>query len=171
MNCRGIWASVAGGAVVLTVLPSVVASPPVLLWNASASVPIGLYAVHRPAKLHVGDIVIARPPEPLARYLDARRSLPEGVPLVKPIAALAGQTICRIGRLVSVDGVTSAEGQDHDRDGRPLPIWQGCRILASGEVFLMNSAQPDSLDGRYFGPLPLSIVIGRATPLWLPREP
>jgi len=144
---------------------------PRLIWNASASVPIGLYAVHRPAKLHVGDIVIVRPPEPLARYLDARRSLPEGVPLVKPIAALVGQTICRIGRSVSVDGLTLAEAQEHDRHGRRLPVWQGCRVLAPGEVFLMNPAQPDSLDGRYFGPLPLSIVIGRAVPLWIPKEP
>ena len=152
-------------------LPAFFHPAPRLLWNASASVPIGLYAVHRPTKLHVGDIVIVLPPGPLASYLDARRSLPEGVPLVKPIAALAGQTVCRTGRSVSVDGVTLAEAQDHDRHGRRLPVWQGCRVLAPGEVFLMNSAQPDSLDGRYFGPLPLSTVIGRATPLWLPREP
>ena len=171
MTRRAIWTSVAGAAVGLLVLPSVFASPPVLLWNASASVPIGLYAVHRPAKLRVGDIVVALPPKPLAAYLDARRSLPEGVPLVKPIAALAGQTICRIDRLVSIDGVTLAEAQEHDRHGHRLPVWQGCRVLAPGEVFLMNPAQPDSLDGRYFGPLPLSVVIGRATPLWIPKEP
>ena len=35
-----------------------------------------------------------------------------------------------------------------------------------GDVFLMNPGVPDSLDGRYFGPLPASSIIGRAVPLW-----
>jgi hypothetical protein len=30
----------------------------------------------------------------------------------------------------------------------------------------MNRDAPDSLDGRYFGPLPLSTVVGRAVPVW-----
>lgn len=108
MSRRVIWASVTIAAAGLMVLPAIIPSPPVLVWNASASVPIGLYAVHRDGALHVGDIVIDRVPEPLAAWLDARHSLPEGVPLVKPIAALAGQTICRRGDTVSVDGKTLA---------------------------------------------------------------
>src|SRR3546814_14005983 len=54
---------------------------------------------------------------------------------------------------------------EHDRRGRPLPIWTGCRLVADGELFLMNWQVRDSLDGRYFGPLPANSVIGRATPL------
>ncbi|HWB50359.1 MAG TPA: S26 family signal peptidase [Stellaceae bacterium] len=171
MSRRAFWASVAGAATALLLLPAVVPSPLVLLWNASASVPIGLYAVHRPGRLHVGAIVVARPPAPLAAWLDARRSLPEGVPLVKPIAALGGQTVCRHGDTVSVDGKALALAQDRDHFGRPLPVWQGCHRLRPSQVFLMNAARPDSLDGRYFGPLPVSSIIGRATPLWLPQEP
>ena len=44
---------------------------------------------------------------------------------------------------------------------------RGGRTLRPGELLLLNPAHPDSLDGRYFGPLPASAVIGRATPLWL----
>lgn len=171
MTRRSIWLSIAGTAVSLMLLPSVVPLPPVLLWNGSASVPIGLYAVHPAGTLRVGDIVVVRPPEPLARYPNSRRALPDGVPLIKPIAALAGQMVCRIGGIVSVDGVTLAKAQDRDRHGRKLPVWQGCRLLGPAEIFLMNAAQPDSLDGRYFGVLPTSTVIGRATPLWLPKAP
>jgi type IV secretory pathway protease TraF len=47
-----------------------------------------------------------------------------------------------------------------------LPVWRGCRRIAAGEVFLMNGNVPDSLDGRYFGPLAVSAVIGRARPVW-----
>ena len=53
-----------------------------------------------------------------------------------------------------------------DRLGRPLPAWFGCRKLRSGELFVMNPAAPGSFDGRYFGPLKLGTVIGRATPVW-----
>ena len=69
---------------------------PKLLWNASASVPIGLYAVHRAGALHVGELLVVTPPEPLASFLDQRRYLPKGVPLLKRVVALPGQTVCRI---------------------------------------------------------------------------
>ena len=54
--------------------------------------------------------------------------------------------------------------------GRPLPVWQGCRVVAGGEVFLMNRQSEDSLDGRYFGPLPTTTIVGRADPLWTDEE-
>jgi conjugative transfer signal peptidase TraF len=149
--------------------PSVVRYSPKLVWNASASVPIGLYTVSRPHTLHVGDIAVVTPPEPLATMLDARRSLPRGVPLIKPVAALAGQIVCRRGPVVTVDGVAFGMALARDHRGRPLPVWDGCRLLGPRDVFLMNPGAPDSFDGRYFGVLPLCAVIGRATPLWLPK--
>ena len=42
---------------------------PRVVWNASESVPIGLYRVHTTGKLMVNDLVIAMPPEPLATFL------------------------------------------------------------------------------------------------------
>ena len=55
---------------------------------------------------------------------------------------------------------------DRDHLGRILPVWEGCRIVADQEVFLMNWQSENSLDGRYFGPLPASTIVGRADPLW-----
>jgi type IV secretory pathway protease TraF len=34
----------------------------------------------------------------------------------------------------------------------------------------MNWDEPASLDSRYFGPLPLTTVVGRAVPLWTFEE-
>jgi type IV secretory pathway protease TraF len=31
----------------------------------------------------------------------------------------------------------------------------------------MNWDEPASLDGRYFGPIPLHAIVGRAAPLWI----
>jgi type IV secretory pathway protease TraF len=75
-------------------------------------------------------------------------SLPIGVPMLKRVAALPGQTVCRDGRMITVDGTDLAETLDRDRRGRPLPVWQGCQRIGVGEVFLMNRRSKDSLDGR-----------------------
>lgn len=157
-------ATMLGSVVAITPISS---TTPLLLWNASASAPIGLYRVHRPSRLTDGDLVVVRPPDTLARFLANRDYLPLGVPLLKHVAARQGQTVCRDGATVSIDGgATAALAQAVDRRGRPLPIWTGCRRLAE-EIFLLNRATPNSLDGRYFGPLPVAAIIGRAEPLWL----
>ena len=145
-----------------------VADPlPRLIWNASASAPIGLYRIHPDRDPAIGTLVAITPPERLARWLSARGYLPEGVPLLKYVAAKTGQRVCRIGAVVRVDGRRVAIARLADGRGRPLPVWRGCRMLGPGEIFLLNPTVPDSLDGRYFGPLPASTVIGTATPLWL----
>jgi type IV secretory pathway protease TraF len=43
-------------------------------------------------------------------------------------------------------------------------------VVSDGEVFLMNPNGPASLDSRYFGPLPVSAIAGRAEPLWTSAE-
>ncbi len=143
---------------------------PKLIWNASASIPVGLYAVHPTGALHVTELLVVTPPEPLATFLDERRYLPKGVPLLKRVLALPGQTVCRTVRMITVDGVGMGEALDRDHLGRPLPVWRGCRVVAAGDVFLMNWQSEDSLDGRYFGPLPTTAIVGRADPLWTDEE-
>ena len=143
---------------------------PKLIWNTSASVPIGLYAVQPGSLLKHGDLVITLPPEPLATFLAKRRYLPRGVPLLKHVAALPGEIVCRNGLVITIDGIAVASALTHDRAGRPLPVWQGCHKLIPNEIFLLNRAVPDSFDGRYFGPLPVTSVVGRAVPLWTYKE-
>jgi conjugative transfer signal peptidase TraF len=120
--------------------------------------------------LHVGQLVVAVLPEPLASYLANRGYLPEGVPLLKHILALAGHTVCRAGDTITVDGETVGRALASDWRGRELPTWQGCQALSADTVFLMNEQSAHSLDGRYFGPLTTSAIVGRAVPLWIPRH-
>ena len=148
-------------------LPQLVNRPPWLVWNASASVPIGLYAVDAIIDVQTGDLVVVTPPEPLAGFLADRGYLPRGVPLLKHVAAVAGQTVCRVGRSVTVDAIEMGEARERDGRGRALPVWEGCRVIRRDEVFLMNPQSADLLDGRYFGPLPAASVVGRAIPLWV----
>lgn len=143
---------------------------PTLVWNASASVPIGLYLVKPASSHHIGELVLVRPPEALATFLDERGYLARGVPILKHVVALPGQTVCRIGRTITVDGLAMGHALDGDHLGRILPRWQGCRIVADHEVFLMNWRSENSFDGRYFGPLPTTTIVGRADPLWTKED-
>lgn len=139
---------------------------PRLIWNATASTPTGLYALRPVGKLQVMELVVVRPPEPVASYLADGGFLPEGAPLLKHVMALPGQTVCRAGDTVTVDHVDVGEAKTRDHLGRLLPRWSGCHTLTPGQIFLMNPTVPDSLDGRYFGPFPIISIIARAVPLW-----
>jgi conjugative transfer signal peptidase TraF len=150
----------------LLVIPVAIHWHPVLIWNASGSVPKGLYHLQSKAHLGVNDLVAVMPPAPIAAYLADRNYLPQGVPLLKHIAALSGQSVCRIHLFILIDGIQTGIARERDRQNRPLPDWQGCRVITDREVFLLNWESTDSLDGRYFGPLPIDSIIGRAVPLW-----
>ena len=163
---RLVWLIASSVAALGVTASSLFHPQPRLIWNASPSVPIGLYTVHPAGRLRIAELVVVRPPEVLARFLANRRYLPRGVPMLKRILALPGQIVCRNRRIITVDGVLMGESLERDTQGRPLPVWQGCRRIRDGEIFLMNWQSDTSLDGRYFGPLPMSSVIGRANPLW-----
>ena len=151
-------------------IAGLVPTVPRLVWNASASVPIGFYTVVLVGRIEVPDLVAVMPPEPFASFMAERGYVARDVPLLKRVLGLPGQRLCRDGHLITVDGVLLGEARDRDSLGRDLPVWQGCRVIAEGEVFLMNPDIGDSLDGRYFGPLPASAVIGRATPLFTDKD-
>ena len=74
---------------------------PRLIWNASASVPIGLYAVRPAGALHVDELLVVMPPEPLATFLDERHYLPKGVPLLKHVPFQARSSAGRTARSLS----------------------------------------------------------------------
>lgn len=140
-------------------------APVLLVWNTSASAPTGLYRVHADRPVRSGDMVVAWTPKP-ARSLAARRGyLPANVPLVKRVAAVAGDSICAGGSAVSINGKRVAARQKSDAADRPMPWWNGCHRLSVGEYFLLMD-NPLSFDGRYFGVTRSSDVIGRAELLW-----
>ena len=164
---KTLLATLAGASMVALSTPS---ARPALIWNASPSAPLGLYRVTAEARPKLTDLVVVRPPHDLVWFLADGGYLPRGVPLLKRVAALGGQRICRTGVTVSVDGVPLGDALARDHRGRPLPNWQGCVVLTGDQVFLFNSDRPDSLDGRYFGPLDRSTIVGRAQPIWTDRE-
>ena len=153
------------------VLCTIAAKPTArFLWNASESVPIGLYQLRPVGKLAATELVAVQPPEPLATFLADGNYLPRKVPMLKPVLALPGQMVCRDGLAITVNDIWVGKARERDSRDRPLPEWQGCHVVGDGEVFLMNRQSADSLDGRYFGVLPTTAIVGRAAPLWTGGE-
>jgi len=144
--------------------------PPVprLVWNHSASAPVGLYLVSPGAHLVPGDMVVAWPPEPARTLAAHRHYLPSDVPLVKRVAGAAGDSVCAQGDRVTIDGKVAAHRLAADPSGRPLPRWEGCLRLRQGSYLLLMTLRPDSFDGRYFGVTHERDIVGKARPLWIP---
>lgn len=152
------------------VIAAFIPTPLRLVWNVSASVPIGLYGLSVPHDLHIGDLVAIMPEKRLADFLVGRGYIGRGVPLLKRVMALPDQQVCRTGNAITVDAMPLGDALDRDRMGRALPFWQGCRRIAGDEIFLMNPDVRDSLDGRYFGPITTKAVIGRAAPIYTDED-
>lgn len=154
------------GIATLVVLASTALPPtPRLVWNASASAPIGLYWVQPGVDLEPGDMVVARLPEGVRQMAARRRYLPMNVPLVKRVAAVAGDEVCALGKHIFLNGHRIAERRAMDAKARAMPSWSGCRRLRGHQIFLMLDA-PASFDGRYFGVTQGVDVIGKARLLW-----
>lgn len=138
---------------------------PRLIYNPTASAPLGFYVVTPVTHLRRGELVVSRLPSEAAALADRRRYVPATVPVVKTIAAGRGARVCRRGRVVTVSGHPVAVARERDSAGRALPIWSGCHSLAAGQVLLLGG-RADSFDGRYFGPTDAALILGRARPLW-----
>lgn len=111
--------------------------------------------------------LIGETPAKMPRRCGMRaKYLPMNALLLKRVAALSGEKVCREGERVIVAGKVIALAKRTDAQGRRLPAWQGCQRLADDEIFLVNVNVKDSLDGRYFGPSLKNSIIGLAHPIW-----
>jgi len=140
-----------------------------VVYNPTDSVPRGWYrvgSIDNAASLRVDSIVLARLPAGVAAFAGQRGYLPNGVPILKRVGAVAPQSVCVRGQIVRIDGAAVATVQTHDGAHRSLHVWAQCRPLAAGEFFLLSDTNLASFDSRYFGPIAASAVLGIARPLW-----
>lgn len=160
---RGIAATGIGALIMLA--SAALPPTPCLVWNVSASAPIGLYWVWPGAEIDPGDMVIARLPQAVRQIAAQRRYLPMNVPLVKRVVAVAGDEVCALGNEIFLNRRRIATRSTRDGAGRIMPRWSGCIRLRGRQLFLLMNA-PASFDGRYFGVTDRDEVVGKAQLLW-----
>lgn len=140
--------------------------------NLTPSEPLGLWRIQRLDRpVAAGDLVFICPPV-IPRFETARRRgyLRRGLcaggfaPLIKTIAALAGQRI-EIGDNVVIGGrsLELSTVLKTDGEGRAIAPYPG-GVVPSGHLFL-HSSFASSYDSRYFGPIPASGILGLARPI------
>ena len=135
------------------------------VWNASESLPRGLYHItdSLPSK---GELVLVHLPEWVQFLADQRKYLPRNTPALKRIYGIRGDVVCRFGETVFINRKTVVIAKTRDYSNRKMPVWKGCKRLNSDELFLLTE-HSDSFDGRYFGVVKTSSVIGTARPVSL----
>ena len=134
-----------------------------LIWNRTGSAPQGLYWLSD-EPFTPGRWVVVSSQSAEAQWAEDHGFVGRNWPLLKQIAGLPGDEICRSGLEVSINGRPVATARERDSMGRALPVWQGCVLLDEGQVFLL-APHPDSLDGRYFGAMQRDDLVGVARSL------
>jgi conjugative transfer signal peptidase TraF len=141
--------------------------------NLTNSVPIGLYVISDGPEARLVEFC---PPEPFATLSRERgyreRSqfgCPDGArPLLKPIAATAGDLVNVSPRGIEVNGklIPHTAALHNDSAGRSIAAWpMGTYQVRKGSIWVASSFNTHSFDSRYFGPVPASAVLHQLRPL------
>src|SRR5436309_3234131 len=75
-----------------------------LLWNWTSSLPLGLYWLSPWRGAQVGALVAFPVPANVRAIVTERRYLPPGALLVKPVVAMASDSVCTDGGVLTVNG-------------------------------------------------------------------
>lgn len=144
--------------------------------NFTESAPVGLWRVHPVDTVARGELVEVCPPSlPIVTVMADRGYLdpgdcPAGVlTLLKPVAAASGDTVSiRNGHPVEVNGHALP-----DTEPMPaIPGWpDGTYTVDEGHIWLLSTYSAGSFDSRYFGPVPVANVRGRAAPVLVKGDP
>lgn len=161
---RSAVLAVAAASVASVILIETMAPDTRLVWNRTASAPVGLYWVEqRLPPLNGWALVSAE--SRASKWIAAHEFLAGGWPIIKRVRGVAGDKMCRNGGRIYVNNALVAEAFEQTNSAIALPTWSGCRMLRIGEFFLLND-HPRSLDGRYFGVTQAGEIDGTAILLW-----
>jgi len=120
-----------------------------LIWNRTGSAPEGLYW-RSDEPFSRGKWVAVSAASAHAKWAEAHGYVGRNWPLLKEIAAGPGDTVCRTGAVIYINGTARSWAKTHDVSGSKMPSWEGCERLGPNRFFLL-SPHPASLNGRYFG--------------------
>ena len=148
------------------VIPSGSMEPTLAVGNRVAVYKLG-YRMH---DINRGDVVVFHQPD----------QAPDADDLIKRVVALGGEAFEIRGREVYIDGTLLEEpylaSPESTYPGGPIP---GCVnapepdrcVVPEGRMLVLGDNRPDSRDGRYFGPVDVDTVVGRAfLKLWPPND-
>jgi conjugative transfer signal peptidase TraF len=136
--------------------------------NLSDSEPWGIYQLTPfDGRLIAGELVFMEVPDQARPYVYGRGWLPEGALLLKNIGAVPGDKVIVDDHHIAVNGRYIGPISMQDHEGKPLPRLRGFLKIQSGLFLPISNRIPNSFDGRYFGPVPLRLILGKAKPVFI----
>jgi type IV secretory pathway protease TraF len=141
-----------------------------MVLNVTLSAPRGIYLVDDKVSgrlVSVGDYVEFSVPQEFRSMVYGRRWLRDGTPLLKPIKLLGRGTVCTYPTRFTINGVDAGPIYSKDSQGFAIPLSLGCKEVRPGYFLPISIFNPRSFDGRYMGPLPIGLIRGKATPIWI----
>lgn len=141
--------------------------------NLSHSAPMGIWRVTptNPDALTRGELVEVCPPDlPIVQLMVERGHLERGdcavthvAPLLKSVGAISGDTVLvEKGRAVRVNLYSIP----NSAASPALPSWpDGLYVVLPGQVWLFSTYTDASFDSRYFGPVDVAHLRGKAAPV------
>lgn len=139
-------------------MPNQKNAPPIII-NETPSMQKGLYVrTGNATDLKRGEIVAMPMPKNAKEYLVGKLGYPADTLLIKRVAALPGDIVCRQTDTLSVAGKT-LQAKARDRHDNALPNWQGCHKLTNERIFIQGD-HSGSFDSRYFGPVSQQALSG-----------
>ena len=133
--------------------------------NMTASLPMGIYKVTlidaQNAEIKVNDLVMIPPSEYEETGIDS--ALNENRAMIKKAAALAGDVIDSDGQSIYINGSRLEYSNIYEKDkfNQTLPAQQYPYRVPQNSVYI-TSEHPYGYDSRYFGPIDLKHIKGRA---------
>lgn len=125
-----------------------------------------------------GDVILFDVPENVQAWImhkeeDGRYTYPKAVHwlrtggrILKPVAGIEGDTLCRDQENnVFINDVRLGTSILQDKNGLKLPFWDGCFKIEHGE-YAVISHTPESLDSMILGVVKRKDVVGRYVLLW-----
>jgi len=142
---------------------------PLIIYNATDSLPHGIYRVIKQEIYERGDLIVFPVPEQVRSLVIERGWLKPDSYLIKPVAAINGDNMWITCGQVFVNGKYFGVIKKQDRKGLPLPSLVINDTLSAGEIAVLQRSD-DSFDSRYFGPIDERQIIGRAVPILVYKE-
>ncbi|MDA8232789.1 MAG: conjugative transfer signal peptidase TraF [Magnetospirillum sp.] len=147
--------------------------------NVTESMPRGLWRITPMTREpRAGDVVAFCPTDTAPFRLAKERDYipgghcPDGyTPVIKPIAATAGDRInvTSLGVIINGTPIPNTAPATRDSAGRPLFPQIGSVTVPAGSLWFLATRVPNSYDSRYFGAVPATAIIGHAQPVLTER--
>ncbi|EKE01521.1 MAG: conjugal transfer protein precursor [uncultured bacterium] len=138
-----------------------------ITYSATPSMPQGFYLVVPTKKIERYDVVEFIPPKPVLNFLKERKWVPQSGLIIKYVFAVPGDDVCVRDEAVWVNGKRVGDVYRFYAPEKILPRTKICGKLNADQYLLLSTKRRRSFDGRYFGAISSSDILGRAVPVFI----